>query len=81
MSPSKFDQARKAGLIPAPKTFYGVTVYDRYDLDRLFDDLPNIDMVADNNNEWAVALRQNGVTAARWQPSSIARARKMSVQM
>ncbi|MCK1640453.1 XRE family transcriptional regulator [Bradyrhizobium sp. 157] len=63
VSASKFDEARKLGLVPSPKIFLGVTLYDRRDLDRLFDDLPEIDTAANNNDEWEIALRHNGVIA------------------
>ncbi|MEH2480173.1 hypothetical protein V1282_003530 [Nitrobacteraceae bacterium AZCC 2146] len=33
ISPSKFDLARKQGLIPSPTVLFGVTLYDRFSLD------------------------------------------------
>jgi hypothetical protein len=52
ISPSKFDLERKAGRIPPPKPLFGgVMVYDRYELDLLFDS--SVAMIAANdNNEW-----------------------------
>lgn len=51
ISPSHFDAQRKAGNIPAPKQMLGVVLWDRNDLDRLFDDIP-AEVQADNVNEW-----------------------------
>lgn len=51
ISPSHFDAQRKAGSIPAPKQMLGVTVWDRHDLDRLFDDVP-VEAQIDNVNPW-----------------------------
>lgn len=47
ISPSHFDKQRAAGAIPAPKSILGVVLYDRYDLDSLFDGKA---MVAANDN-------------------------------
>lgn len=56
ISPSKFDLGRKAGTIPAPKNFAGVTLYCRQELDAMFDELP---LVASNDNEWDSVLVQS----------------------
>jgi hypothetical protein len=37
ISPSYFDTRRKAGNIPEPRQMLGVLLWDRNDLDRLFD--------------------------------------------
>lgn len=37
ISASHFDKERAAGNIPAPKEMFGVHIYDRHDLDALFD--------------------------------------------
>lgn len=54
ISPSKFDSARKQGLIPPPKDFLGVSLYCKRDLDAMFDELPL--MAAANDNEWDAVL-------------------------
>jgi hypothetical protein len=51
ISPSKFDSERKAGKIPPPKPLFGVMVYDRHELDVLFDGAAPI-IAANDNNEW-----------------------------
>jgi len=63
ISPSHFDAQRKAGNIPAPKQMLGVVLWDRNDLDRLFDDIP-AEVQTDNVNEWDGVLnaRQNEET-------------------
>ena len=57
VSPSKFDQARKEGLIPSPRDFLGVILYDRHALDHMFDDLPFATGSPANDNEWDSALQ------------------------
>lgn len=49
ISPSHFDKQRQAGAIPPPKLLFGVELYDRADLDSLFDGKA---IVADNDNYW-----------------------------
>lgn len=49
ISPSHFDKQRAAGAIPSPRAMLGVELYDRYDLDSLFDGRPV--MSAANDNE------------------------------
>lgn len=53
ISPSHFDKERAAGNIPAPKCLLGVVVWDRHDLDSLFDG-KTIEAANDNQpaNEW-----------------------------
>lgn len=52
ISPSKFDLERKAGKIAPPKPlFAGVMVYDRNELDALFDGSAQM-AAANDNNEW-----------------------------
>ena len=60
ISPSKFDQGRKDGKIPAPRDFLGVALYCRFDLDAMFDELPRVGVVAANDNEWDSVLRGQG---------------------
>ncbi|WP_394891119.1 helix-turn-helix transcriptional regulator [Mesorhizobium sp. AaZ16] len=48
ISPSLFDRARAAGVIPAPRQMFGVALWDRHDLNSLFDGKPA--MKADNDN-------------------------------
>jgi hypothetical protein len=40
ISPSHFDKQREEGAIPPPKLLFGVMLYDRLDLDALFDGVP-----------------------------------------
>lgn len=47
ISRSHFDTQREAGNIPAPKKLLGVVLWDRRDLDSLFDGKA---IVADNDN-------------------------------
>lgn len=49
MSPSHFDAQRKAGNIPAPKQMLGVVLWDRQDLDRLFD---GVSVANENDGYW-----------------------------
>lgn len=60
ISPSHFDAQRKAGNIPAPKQMLGVVLWDRNDLDRLFDDTA-AETQTSNVNPWDGVLhaRQN----------------------
>jgi hypothetical protein len=60
ISPSHFDKQRAAGAIPAPRKMLGVVLWDRNDLDRLFDDTAAVPQ-NDNVNEWDGVLnaRQN----------------------
>jgi hypothetical protein len=37
ISPSHFDKQREEGAIPPPKSLFGVMLWDRHDLDALFD--------------------------------------------
>lgn len=46
ISTSHFDKQRMAGAIPDAKSMLGVTLYDRCDLDQLFDGIAG----ADNDN-------------------------------
>ncbi len=48
ISASHFDKQRASGAIPAPRPLFGVEIYDKLDLDRLFG---GHDMVADNDND------------------------------
>ncbi|WFT91277.1 hypothetical protein QA633_23180 [Bradyrhizobium barranii] len=49
VSPSYFDRKRKAGEVPPPKMVLGVDVWDRNDLDRLFD---RGSVANDNDDYW-----------------------------
>jgi hypothetical protein len=52
ISPSHFDKQREQGAIPPPKLLFGVMLYDRLDLDALFDGKP-VSAANDNDlNEW-----------------------------
>lgn len=52
ISPSLFDRERAAGTIPSPKLMFGVALWDRRDLDSLFDGKPSDGgMTADNDND------------------------------
>lgn len=37
ISPSHFDKQRAVGAIPPPRQLFGVELYDRHDLDSLFE--------------------------------------------
>lgn len=58
ISPSHFDKQRAVGAVPAPRMMFGVELYDRHDLDLLFDGKPTL--VASNDNE-------SGAWDAHWQ--------------
>jgi hypothetical protein len=49
ISPSHFDKQREEGAIPPPKPLFGVMLYDRLDLDALFDGVPAAN---DNGDYW-----------------------------
>lgn len=49
ISPSHFDKQRQAGAIPPPKLMFGVDLWDRLDLDSIFDGKA---IVADNDNNY-----------------------------
>lgn len=49
ISTTHFDKQRASGAIPAPKLLFGVEIYDRADLDSLFDG--KAAPVADNDND------------------------------
>ncbi|WP_147448278.1 hypothetical protein [Mesorhizobium sp. YM1C-6-2] len=52
ISPSHFDKERASGIIPAPKTLFGVTLWDRQDLDALFDGKPAAAAANDNASDY-----------------------------
>jgi len=54
VSPSLFDTMVTDGRMPGPKLINSRTVWDRFALDRAFDQLPNRDQAADE--EWSAAL-------------------------
>jgi|APCry1669192522_1035417.scaffolds.fasta_scaffold00276_1 hypothetical protein len=50
ISPSHFDKQRAAGAIPAPRQIFGVVLWDRRELDSIFDGaMPS---VANDNDYW-----------------------------
>jgi hypothetical protein len=58
ISASHFDKQRALGEIPAPRIMFGVELYDRHDLDLLFDGKPTLSAANDNDaGAWA-AWRQ-----------------------
>lgn len=60
ISPSHFDKQRAAGAIPAPKSILGVVLYDRYDLDSLFDGKPAVAANDNSSDYWDTACgREN----------------------
>ncbi|UPT93020.1 hypothetical protein J4G48_0026770 [Bradyrhizobium barranii subsp. apii] len=56
ISPSHFDTQRALGAIPAPKPLFGVMLYDRHDLDAIFDGKPVAAAANDNANPWDDAI-------------------------
>jgi len=54
ISPSHFDKQRAAGAIPPPREMFGVVLWDRRDLDALFDTRQTA--IACNDNEWDAVL-------------------------
>lgn len=50
ISPSHFDKERAVGNIPAPRQMFGVQIWDRHDLDLLFDGKSS-EPVAMNDND------------------------------
>jgi hypothetical protein len=52
ISPSHFDKQREAGAIPAPKLLLGVMLYDRFDLDPIFDGKTAVAANDNDVNEW-----------------------------
>jgi hypothetical protein len=52
ISPSHFDKQREGGIIPPPKPLFGVMLYDRLDLDALFD---GVTAANDNDDYWEKA--------------------------
>lgn len=62
VSPSHFDKERAAGGIPAPRRLFGVLLWDRHDLDLLFDGKAG-EIIAANDNE-------SGAWDRHWQGSA-----------
>jgi hypothetical protein len=54
VSPSLFDLMVQDGRMPGPKLINTRTVWDRFAVDRAFDQLPNRDQAVDD--EWRAAL-------------------------
>ncbi|TIV96682.1 MAG: hypothetical protein E5V85_17140 [Mesorhizobium sp.] len=53
ISPSHFDKERSAGNIPPAKALFGVALWDRHELDFLFDGKPVATAANDNNDaDW-----------------------------
>lgn len=65
ISPSLFDRERAAGNIPPAKTLLGVTLWDRHDLDTLFDGNLTNSAVADNDNASDYWDRQCAIIGSR----------------
>jgi hypothetical protein len=55
VSPSLFDTMVRDGRMPGPKLVNTRTLWDRFALDRAFDDLPNKDQ-APEEDDWRAAL-------------------------
>ncbi len=49
ISPSHFDNMRKAGTVPEPRELGGRLVYDRLELDSAFDRIPHKGQPGDTN--------------------------------
>lgn len=52
VSPSKFDQGRKEGIVPPPKLFSGVEVWCRAELDLMFSELQTKAANDNSPNPW-----------------------------
>ena len=52
ISPSHFDKQRALGAIPAPRSMFGVDLYDRHELDFLFDSKAASVAANDNNRQF-----------------------------
>lgn len=63
ISPSHFDKRRALGEIPSPRRMFGVEIYDRHDLDALFDGGTSVPS-NDNNIPEAIAWEKH------WQDSA-----------
>jgi len=50
ISPSHFDSQRKAGEIPEPRLMFGVWLWDRHQLDALFEG--TMQQSSNDNNPW-----------------------------
>jgi hypothetical protein len=60
ISASHFDKQRTSGGIPAPKLLFGVELYDRAELDSLFDGMAATTATNDNDaNYWDRACERN----------------------
>jgi hypothetical protein len=55
VSPTKFDELRKAGRVSPPRLIDSRLVWDRHDLDRDFEAFPTEGNVADDE-DWTVAV-------------------------
>lgn len=51
ISPSHFDKQVRTGAVPAPKVMFGVQLWDRKQLDALFDDAEAA-VANDNSSYW-----------------------------
>jgi hypothetical protein len=58
ISPSHFDKCRVSGAIPAPRTMFGIELYDRHDLDLLFDGKP-VPLASNDNTPEANAWEEH----------------------
>jgi hypothetical protein len=64
ISPSHFDKCRASGEIPAPRRMFGIELYDRHELDLLFDGKPSL---VSANHPIACNDNESGAWAAHWQ--------------
>lgn len=60
ISPTHFDKQVLAGAVPKPLELFGVNIWDRAALDRLFDGAPP----PANDNEWDCVLSHDKETEA-----------------
>lgn len=59
ISPNHFDRQRASGAIPAPRQLLGVELYDRNDLDSLFDGKVMVACNDNNPDYWDRACAKN----------------------
>jgi hypothetical protein len=52
ISPSHFDKERATGAIPSPRVMFGVSLWDRRELDALFDGTPELTAANDNDPDY-----------------------------
>ena len=52
ISTSHFDNQRALGEIPGPRVMFGLEIYDRAELDLLFDGKPGLSAANDNDSDY-----------------------------